>query len=139
MDLDINREVPAMRSGWALLFVLMHITGFSGAATAQTQRQCAAPDPDLTITSCTAMIQSGRETPQNLAGAFYSRGRAYVSKGQYDRAIQDLDQAIRLYPNVAQLFSTRGAAYTDKGQYDRSYRRKLVTARIGRAAYRGGA
>jgi hypothetical protein len=54
----------------------MHITGFYGAATAQTQQQCSAPDPDFTITSCTAMIQSGREMPQNLAGAFYSRGQS---------------------------------------------------------------
>jgi hypothetical protein len=36
-----------MRSRWALLFVLMHIAGFSGAATAQTadQQLCLAPDP----------------------------------------------------------------------------------------------
>jgi lipoprotein NlpI len=111
-----------MRSRWTLLFVLMHITGFIGAATAQTldQQQCSAPDPDLSITGCTAMIRSGRETPQNLTAAFYNRGRAYANKGQYERAIEDLDQAIRLNPNVAQAFSTRGAAYANKGQYDRA-------------------
>jgi hypothetical protein len=44
-----------MRSRWALLLVLMHIGGFSGAATAQTfdQRLCAAPNPDLSISGCT--------------------------------------------------------------------------------------
>ena len=61
-----------MRSRWALLFVLMHIAGFSGAATAQTldQRRCFAPDPDLSISGCTAMIQSGHETRQNLVARF---------------------------------------------------------------------
>ena len=55
-----------MRSTWALLFVLMNIAGFGGAATAQTpdQQRCAAPDPDLSISGCTAMIQSGRETQE---------------------------------------------------------------------------
>src|SRR5580698_3461390 len=95
-----------MRSRWALLFVLMEIAGFSGAATAQNvdQQQCIASDPDLSISRCTAMIQSGH----NLAVAFSSRGTAYARKGQYDRAIEDLDQAIRLNPNDAVAFNNRG-------------------------------
>jgi hypothetical protein len=58
-----------MRGRCALLFVLMYIAGFSGAATAQNddQKLCLAPDPDLSISRCTAMIQSGHETQQNLA------------------------------------------------------------------------
>ena len=72
-----------MRSRWALLFVLTHIAGFSGAATAQTldQRRCLAPDPDLSISACTAMIQSGHETQQNLATAFYNRGKCVRWQG----------------------------------------------------------
>jgi lipoprotein NlpI len=111
-----------MRSRCALLFVLMHIAGFSGAATAQNvdQQLCLAPDPDLSISRCTAMIQSGHETQQNLAVAFSDRGIAYARKGQYDRAIEDLDQAIRLNPNYAVAFSNRGLAYARKDQYDRA-------------------
>jgi len=90
--------------------VLTHIADFSGAATAQTldQQRCLAPDPDLKISGCTAVIQSGHETQQNLAIAFYNRGNAYVRKGQNDRAIQDYDQAIRLNPNFADAFYNRG-------------------------------
>jgi tetratricopeptide (TPR) repeat protein len=111
-----------MRSRWPLPFVLLHIAGLSGAATAQTldQQRCSTPDPDLRISGCTAMIQSGHETPQNLAVAFSHRGLAYGRKRQYDRAIQDFDQAIRLNPNNAIAFSNRGAAYASKGQYDRA-------------------
>jgi tetratricopeptide (TPR) repeat protein len=111
-----------MRSKWALLFVLMHIAGFSGAVSAQTldQQGCPAPDPDLSISRCTAMIQSGHETQQNLARAFSSRGLAYARKGQYDRAIEDLDQAIRFDPNGAFAFRNRGTSYARKGQYDRA-------------------
>jgi TPR repeat len=120
-----------MRSRWALLFVVMHIAGFSDAATAQTldQQRCLAPDPDLSISRCTAMIQSGHETQQNLAFAFRSRGIAYARKGQYDRAIEDLDQAIRLDPNDAVAFSNRGGAYNGKGQYDRAIEDRSASRR----------
>jgi hypothetical protein len=58
---DKNGEAPAMSNRWALLFAVMHTAGFGGAATAQTldqQQQCPAADPDLSISGCTAMIQS---------------------------------------------------------------------------------
>jgi tetratricopeptide (TPR) repeat protein len=42
------------------------------------------------------------------------------SEEGHDRAIEDLDQAIRLDPNNALAFSTRGYAYLGKGQYDRA-------------------
>jgi hypothetical protein len=39
-----------MSNRWALLFVVMHIAGFGGAASAQTQeQQCPAPEPDVSI------------------------------------------------------------------------------------------
>jgi hypothetical protein len=88
-------EVPAMRNRWALLSVLMHLAGFGGAATAQTvdQQQCGLGDAG--IDCWTAVIQSGRETPENLAKAFLTRGVLYDLKGQPDRAIEDYDQCQR--------------------------------------------
>jgi len=102
--------------------VLIHIAGFSGAATAQTldQQQCAAPDPDVAIPGCTAIIQSGHETQQNLANTYTRRGIAYARKGQYDRAIEDLDQAIRINPNYVLALINRGLAYALMGQPDRA-------------------
>jgi Flp pilus assembly protein TadD len=107
-----------MCSKRALLLVLMHMVSFTGVAAAQTldQQRCFARDPDLSIGGCTAMIQSGQETQENLDRAFSHRGLAYARKGQHDRAIQDLDQAIRLNPNDAMAFSNRGNAYFRKGQ-----------------------
>jgi tetratricopeptide (TPR) repeat protein len=39
---------------------------------------------------------------------------------QFDRAIEDFNQAIRLNPNHTEALSNRGAAYNGKGQYDRA-------------------
>jgi tetratricopeptide (TPR) repeat protein len=47
--------------------------------------------------------------------AIVRRGAAYIVKGQYDRAIEDFDQAIRLNPNYALAFISRGNAYLSKG------------------------
>jgi tetratricopeptide (TPR) repeat protein len=112
-----------MSNRWALLFVVMQIGGFGGAATAQTldqPEQRPAPDADLSISGCTAMIQSGHETEQKLAIDFFNRGLAYHIKNQYDRAIEDFDQAIRLNPNYALAFEGRGNVYLSDGQYDRA-------------------
>ena len=65
-------------------------------------------------------LRPGDQAQSEHAIAFNNRGTAYNDKGQYDRAIQDFDQAIRLDPNYALAFNNRGIAYDDKGQYDRA-------------------
>src|SRR5207253_2753955 len=95
----------------------------SRAAEAQTREQqwksCAEMNqPDISIGGCTAIIQSGRETPDILGIAFYDRGTAYSQKGQFDHAIQDYNRAIGLNPDYANAFYNRGLAYDEKGQFD---------------------
>ena len=53
------------------------------------------------------MIQSGRESPQNLAKAFSNRGTAFFGKGDYRRAIQDYSQVINLDPSNATALDNR--------------------------------
>jgi tetratricopeptide (TPR) repeat protein len=113
-----------MRSIWALAFVLTQIAGFGGVVAAQTPdaQRCFSHDPDVAIAGCTAIMQSGHETQEYIARAFSNRGGAYLRERQYDRAIQDLDQAIRRDPNYAPAFQSRGTAYSLKGQNDRAIR-----------------
>ncbi len=54
------------------------------------------------------------------ADAFAGRGSAYLLKGDYDLAIQDYNEAIRLNPKSASAFNGRGAAYFAKGDYNRA-------------------
>src|SRR5215831_10730016 len=76
--------------------------------------------PDIQIGGCTALIDSGKGTPQTLVIAYNNRGNAYSTKGEYDLAVQDYDQSIKLNPNYAQAFNNRGVAYQKKGEYDRA-------------------
>src|SRR5260370_22252704 len=82
----------------------------------------AGANLELVIDACTAIIQAGQETPKQLAFALANRGYAYRNKYEYDRAIQDLDQAIKLDPDNALAFVNRGDAYRNKREYDHAIR-----------------
>ena len=96
--------------------------GATGVVAAQTiqesARQCASSNPDTAISGCTAEIQSGQLSDDDLVVAFEYRGKAYLPKQDYDRAIADFTQAIRLKPDDAHAFCDRGAAYDAKGDED---------------------
>ena len=93
------------------------------AQTSRDWRQCTGregPIVDVVIEGCTSVIQAGQDSPQKLAVAFDNRGVAYRLKGDYDRALQDYEQAIRLNPNAANPYNNRGIIYRIKGDYDRA-------------------
>src|SRR5262252_5904386 len=76
--------------------------------------------PDIQIGGCTALFESGKGTPQTLVIAYNNRGNAYSARREYDHAVQDYDQSIKLNPNYVQAFNNRGVAYLKKGDYDRA-------------------
>ncbi len=51
---------------------------------------------------------------------FYNRGLAYRDKGDYDRAIENYDKALRINPEDANAYYSRGGAYHGKGDYDQA-------------------
>jgi tetratricopeptide (TPR) repeat protein len=55
-----------------------------------------------------------------MLNAFYNRGNAYAMQGQYNRALVDFDEAIRLDGNHADFFAARGAALLMRGEHDRA-------------------
>lgn len=91
-------------------------------ASDKNARRCSGSSkPDVQIAACTALIQSGRETNEIVEAAFYNRGNAYAQKAQYDLALQDYDQALRLNPNDEDVFYSRGFLYLDRlRDYDRA-------------------
>ena len=47
--------------------------------------------------------------------AYYNRGNAYVNLGQYQRAIEDYNQVVRLESNYADAYCNRGLLYLLQG------------------------
>jgi|SRR6266446_6952130 tetratricopeptide (TPR) repeat protein len=122
-----------MRQGTCLLFgaaaflvigAVLHSTALV-AQTAKEWSQCAGregPIADVIIGGCSAMIQAGQGSPKQLATAFNNRGVAYKSKGEFDRALEDYNQAILLNPSFASAYNNRGVIYRLKGDYNRAIR-----------------
>jgi Lipoprotein NlpI, contains TPR repeats len=52
--------------------------------------------------------------------AYYNRGEAYQAKRDYDRAIYDFDQAIKINPNYEAAYYNRGLTYSSKRDFERA-------------------
>lgn len=105
----------------ALGAILLGLGAMAGAqGPDQSWPHCRDSNADLSIGACTAIIEADTETNANLALAYGNRGAAYFKKGQYDKAIQDCSEAIRLQPNYASALGNRGSAYYNQGEYDKA-------------------
>jgi lipoprotein NlpI len=77
-------------------------------------------DYDTALALCNRALQSGDLSNQQFVNTLNYRGGVYVGKGDYDKAVEDYDQAIRLKPDDASTYNNRGIAYSHKGEYDRA-------------------
>ncbi len=56
--------------------------------------------------------------PDGAAVCYNNRGTAYGKRGQFDKALEDLDKAIVLYPDYSDAYSNRGIVYSKVGLLD---------------------
>lgn len=119
-------------NGVVCLFIALAVT-WSVPAQAQSRAQnwerCTDKNkqfsPDEKIQACTAIIKSGKENKNDLSTAYNNRGIGYDSKGQFDTAIENFDEAIRINPNSALAHYNRGIAYTNRGNWYNSFDDRL--------------
>jgi len=109
------------------VLVLLLVSNFparaqaTGAQAIDNAVRCSEiKDPDEALPYCTAAIESGQLSTENLAATFSNRGLAYKKKGDLVRAIQDYDHALQLFPKDAETFTNRGNVYDEKGNIDRA-------------------
>jgi tetratricopeptide (TPR) repeat protein len=57
-------------------------------------------------------------TGKSRSKRYFQRGNAYVRKGDYDKAIDDYNEAIHLDPKYARAYCNRGVAYDLKGEHE---------------------
>jgi tetratricopeptide (TPR) repeat protein len=90
----------------------------TGCSTLENGYKCRTGDPDTRIVACTALIQAGHDTPNNLSSIYTNRGNAYFLKGNHDLAAQDYNEAIHLSPNNPYAHLGRGVNLSYRGDYD---------------------
>ena len=67
------------------------------------------------------LTPSGKSLDQKkIADAHYNCGNAYFMQGDFDRAIQDYSETIKLNPHFADAYNNRGKAYFMQGDFDRA-------------------
>ncbi len=109
-----------MRLG--LLAVLLGLFARAAwAATPDDFTECkSANDAERMIAGCTRVIEEKLFPTDTLANAHLRRGAAYHHQGDYDKALADYDEAIRLAPNGAVTYFFRGQLYYDENDYGRA-------------------
>jgi Flp pilus assembly protein TadD len=75
---------------------------------------------DDAIAACSRAIASGSHKDHDLGKLYRTRGLLYWDRSDYDRAIADHGEAIRLDPKDAAAYNDRGVAYRSKGDNDRA-------------------
>jgi tetratricopeptide (TPR) repeat protein len=99
---------------------------FGASADAQIPREWAqcigreGPIPELVIRGCSAIIEARQEEPRKMATAFNNRGVAHRLKRDYDAALADYTEALRLNPASASAYNNRGIIFRIKHDYDRA-------------------
>jgi tetratricopeptide (TPR) repeat protein len=77
-------------------------------------------EPDRVIAACSRLLARDALDGVLRRDAFRSRGVAYYRRGDYDRALADLAESIRLAPDVAGLYGDQANVYYFKRDYSRA-------------------
>jgi tetratricopeptide (TPR) repeat protein len=106
-----------------LIFSLITLGSFMGESTVFARSSAADQclnhlvEGDDHINACTVAIKQDRLND----ALWYARGISWKAKGDYDRAISDLSQAIKLNPDHVGAYFNRSEIFRDnKGDYDRA-------------------
>jgi tetratricopeptide (TPR) repeat protein len=107
------------------IVVFAVVTVLAVAATKATAQHSASRDQCIDqglssaqrISACSAVMQQDF-SQKVLAYAFNNRAIAFQAEREYQHAIADYTDAIRLDPEFAHAFYNRGTAYHAQGDYD---------------------
>ena len=89
-------------------------------ASHEDHNNCNSRDTDRNILGCTKVLEDSGESARNRGIAHVGRGLAFQQKGETDRAMADMTDAIRLNPDDALAYSNRGILWREKHDVERA-------------------
>jgi tetratricopeptide (TPR) repeat protein len=93
---------------------------FESRAAADDSKTCAKDSGEVAIEACSRAIKSGRYKGRDLARQYMYRGVEQGLKKDYDLALADYGEALRIDKNYADAFYNRCVLYNAKEDYDRA-------------------
>jgi tetratricopeptide (TPR) repeat protein len=112
--------MPRLRSTIVLTLLLSAFFGVTSARSDDTAT-CKTWTGEEALAACTRMITSNTLRGGDLAQVYLWRGITHArNTGDWDRAIADFNEAIRLGSRDAGAYAGRAAAYIRKGEIDRA-------------------
>ena len=93
-----------MRAIFCFLSTILFLIGAPRLAQADDWSACKVAGTDAKIAACSRIIAKGERDPKELAMARRYRASAYYRLRDQDKAIEDLNQAIRLDPENTAFF-----------------------------------
>jgi len=112
-----------MRSRETIIGIIACLFLLAAPAVAQDDsRLChTSEDAEEIIATCTRSIQSGRWRGKELAWAYTNRAYGFELRKDYESAIGDASEAIRLDPADFNAYNNRANAYKARGESDRAF------------------
>jgi tetratricopeptide (TPR) repeat protein len=118
----MDRRSSVLRFGALLLFAVAMLAAPARAYDQNDMKDCNQTEhPDRWLDSCTRLLQSRGLNEKNRGIALNNRGVASLRMGDYDRAIADFREAIRMDPNGANTagrYYNLGFSFHENGDQD---------------------
>lgn len=113
--------IPFLAASFALAIAApasaaMLVLGGGEAQTCYAEARHGSTDYEALMT-CTRALDTDPLTPHDRAATYVNRGVIHVSRREFDAAIADFDQSIRILPKNGEAFVDRGAAELGKKDY----------------------
>jgi lipoprotein NlpI len=108
-------------AGWFVLVTPDDLKkpGFLGIGT-RTLHDTLVDRTQESIDKYSATIESGKLGGLDLAQAYCERGVGYYTLAEFDKALADVNEAVRLAPNDAGMLACRSDAYFATGDFTRA-------------------
>jgi hypothetical protein len=90
------------------------------AASQQDWSECAGRDLATALQACSRIVSDQAATPSDRADGYLFRAGAFFSQRNFDLAIADYTEAIRLAPQNVTAYGGRAIAYFQKGNLDQA-------------------
>ncbi len=112
-----------MRRTTAAAVIFIFMAASTSSSLAQNQQLgplCTSETTpaDKQIDACNKIIALKVFSGPKLAAIYFWRAVGYNKKGDYNRVILDVTEALKLQADQTAMYNLRGSAYYDKGEYD---------------------